>query len=400
MRKLSLLIVLAACDAASFNVASESSALEEGDPCGDCNAGTWNGLECVYPSAGIDLVNGGVPADTGPRQVFHTESYAGAVSTKINKAGQDAAAVGGAVIIDQVYEVTKAVFLYDGVMYTGGGLRRACMPVSTATVAAAQGDPCVTVDSVAGQVANSGNSFLVNTGPGMDDTLGTIAVTSIDTANSKLCRLSGGLQIAIPAGAKIFPVFSLARTYPTESTGGIIVDSVLFDGSNDCNSATHDWRYNNTLPFRGYGNTVRNSVFYDTPSENLTICRSNVQNNIAVDLQGSLVHKSCSINPTDDTGIDYIEGNYVENANIGTDEVVGHSEGVITFSAQSHKIFATRNVFRYGAEGAFGLMGTDDEDVGSLRNCYAHFPRVIEFGANTDQSSFRSVDDTLIDIGP
>lgn len=394
-----IFMILVACDGLPGQ-GMEKTSLEVGDGCGECNAGTFDGTDCVYPSQTLDLEFGLPPADTGARQVFHTESYTGTGKQKIEKAGQAASPVGGAVVIDQVYEIDKSPFVYDGVMYTGGGIRRACMPVSMATVAANLGDPCVTVDSVAGQVANSGNSFLVNTGPGMDDTIGTIAVTSIDAANSKLCRLSGGLQVAIPVGAKIFPVFSLARTYPTDSQGGIIVDSVVFDGANDCNNSTHDWRYNNAYPMRGYGNTVRNSIIYDSPSETFTICRGNIQNNIAVNLQGSLVHKSCSINPTDDTGIDFIEGNYVENANIATDAVMGHSEGLVTFSAQSQKTFATRNTFRYGAEGVFGLMGTDDEDVGSLRNCYAHFPRMISYGASTDQSSFRSVDDTLVGVGP
>ncbi|HUS66648.1 MAG TPA: hypothetical protein VMZ28_19055 [Kofleriaceae bacterium] len=379
-----------ACDAPPVEVHYDLGAR-----CGECGAGRFDGTACVYPSQRIDVDLGPAPADTGDRDVFHTEDYSGPEHARVEKAGADAAAVGGAVVLDRVYEIGTTVELERGVMYTGGGLRRACAAMSIATAPAAAGSRCVTVDSIAGQ---DRGRFLVNTDPSMEGTLGTFGVTLVDRRGSRLCTGEQGLAFAIPAGARIAPVFPLARTVDGDpARPGVLVDGVLFDGAARCNRATHDWRFDITYALRGVGHTVQRSIFRDTPSENLIACRVDLLDNVAVDLGGSLVHRSCAEPPDDDAV--RIEGNYVENANRFTDAVMGHSEGVVTFSANSGDTLALGNTFRGGAEGAFGRLGADDGVVDSVENCYAHLARLITIASPADESAFHSVDDLVIDVG-
>ncbi|HUS66687.1 MAG TPA: hypothetical protein VMZ28_19255, partial [Kofleriaceae bacterium] len=255
-RLLSIGVVLccAGCDGGH-----EPAPVAIGDRCGECSAGTWDGADCVYPSQTIDLVEGLPPGDTGTRQVFHTESYTGTDIHKVQAASRDAAEVRGAVVIDRVYEVDESVRVDDGVLYTGGGIRRACGPHAVSTEAVPVGEACIPVDTVAGF---STGTYLVNTSPGYDGTLGTFEIT-VDADGQQICRTSN-LDFAIPVGAHVTKVYDLVQLH-TYSAGGVVFDSVLFDGSADCNPWVKDWRHNSTFAMRG-PNTVRRSVFHDTPS--------------------------------------------------------------------------------------------------------------------------------------
>src|SRR5690242_11149944 len=122
----------------------------EGDPCGECGAGTLVGDECRYPSADLPavLADGLPPADTGDRAVFHVSDYDGPTAqARIRQATLAAAPVDGAVVLDEVYTITDAILVEDGVLYTGGGLRRACTPHAVTTSAVAAGEPCLPVDT-------------------------------------------------------------------------------------------------------------------------------------------------------------------------------------------------------------------------------------------------------------
>ncbi len=371
-----------AMDRASFACESPSRC---GTPCGECSAGRWECSAatrvCRYPSD-LDPTIPRPPADTGDRPVFHVDDYNGSPALRILRAGRDAAEVGGAVVLDQIYEVDREIRLLEGVMYTGGGLRRSCTPVGKVIVAAGPTDACVEVDDLAGYRVGTMHRVVID--DSFDGNLGGFVLTALDDTGSRLC-VSASFGFEIPVGARIVRLHDLAGPPDTYSTG-IVVDSVIFDGAERCNSEIHDWRFNNTMSLRGR-NEIRNSIFYDTPSENLTICGSVVANNICLDLQGSFVHKSCSstIPP-----VDLITGNYIENANLSGDAVMRHSEGLITFSANAGNIVATRNIYRWGSEGVFGLAGTNDENVTTVDDCYAHLPRLIEYYGGADQNAFDS----------
>ena len=363
----------------------DAGAPQEADRCGECGAGTLVGEECRYPSDDLAavLADGLPPADTGERPVFHVSDYEGATAqARIRQATLAAAPVGGAVVLDEVYTVTDAVLVEDGVLYTGGGIRRGCTPHAVTTSAVAAGEPCLPVDTTEGFGAGV---LLATTDGSMAGTLGTFAAT---VEGGRLCRSDDAF--AVPAGAHVIRVFNLVES-PVTSAGGIEFDSVLFDGAGACNPWTHDWRFNSTWSMRGGPDIVRRSWFHDTPAENLFACDDLVADSVALDLGGSLVHKSCTT-----PAVSFVRGNYVERANRFTDAVLGHSEGVVVFSANASLLFMTGNTFRTGTENAIGRANADDENFASTLDCFAHFPRLLTL-AGAAPARFAFADDTFID---
>jgi len=376
---------------AGFRVADAQSPAE-GDPCGDCAAGLWNASAstCDYPATKIDRTNGAPKADTGSRTVFRASDYGTGVAA-INAAGNAAKASGGAVWIDSVVTVDNYAKLYAGVLYTGGGLKRKCHFCSTVKTASQASDTCLEMYDASGYTLH--RQVLVSAGPGFADTLGTFTPTYLD--GDKLCR-GTAIGFAIPIGADVVATHVLAKTFPGSEEDGIVLDSVLFDGNESCaaNSKNHDWRYNNAVSIRGK-NVVKDSWFVDMQSENLVVCGAIVANNIADDLEGSFVHKSCGANVPDLT-----VGNYVEDVNQTGDAVMQHSEGVYVFSSNAGNNHSVGNVYRNGGEGAWGEANSSSEQLLSMGDCVARLPRRISFCCSADETTFRWVDLTEIAIGP
>lgn len=366
-----------------------------GQACGECDAGTVQCVRCeprvcAYPSSGQDSV---IPAaaDTGARTVFDPDAFGGTDAAKISAAGAAAEPGDDAVVMDRVYVIDNEVTIYEGVMYTGGVLRRKCNDAPTATASADSGDSCVDVDDTSD--VGVGINYLVTTNFAFNGTLGEFLVDSTPSA-TRMC-VAGTIGFNIPIGARLTRAFHLMKM-EANPTDNIIIDSVRFDGNRDCGTFTKDWRYSNTVPLRG-ANTVRNSIFHDTPSENLTVCGSTISDNIAFDLGGSFLHKSCGSDPE---ALDTVSGNYVENANINTDADMQHSEGLITFSSNAGNWDFDDNVFRFGAEGVFGRASSDEEDGGvtSDNDCYAHFSARLVALTGVDLSNFVWTSNEMIDI--
>jgi len=186
-------------------------------------------LGCAEPQAGLirQHLGGLPPADTGGREVFHTEDYSGSPALKIYLAGQDALAStdpdGAAVVLDDLYVLDAShAWLYDGIMYTGGGLERACTPVATVDTAATSGWSCLSVDDTSGL----GNTIGILTGDSYSEFLGTATVDPSNTTATSLC-IYGTKSFAVPVNAQAIDIFPLAKTFNVYSSG-IIVDSVLF----------------------------------------------------------------------------------------------------------------------------------------------------------------------------
>lgn len=369
MRAVVMLMVLTGC--------AYPAEAYEGQPCGECGAGTVDGGACVYPTMDVDQAAGLPAADTGSRQVFSPESYSGTDYQKVQQAIWAAQAVAGAVVLPKVYELDSSLAIGGPLMVTGGGLRRACTPVATLTVAATAGDTCVEVDTTSGFAV--GQYLLAVTGPSYAQHLADIGVSS--ASGTTICA-TAAIQADLPVGTRLVKHTQLLST--STPRDGIIVDSVFFDGANDCNGYTHEWKYNHTGSIRG-ANVVRNSVFYDLPSENWTTCGATLIGNRSFQLQGSFAHKSCSQSPEP---IDILADNYIDGVNLSGDAVMGHSEGAITFSANAGTWAATGNVFRNGGEGVWGLASQEDDRVVASGDCYAHFPRVVMTFAGTDLDTF------------
>lgn len=412
MRWLLALLTISGCDPAQLALyaqdpghsplcGADGGAIVCGAPCGSCSEGvvvcTGTQTFCERPADNLPLDAGLLPGPTGQRRVFYVSNFEAPPRTDaqaVSLASLAARDVAGAVVLDRVYEVDEAVRLYEGVLYTGGGLRRACTPHTTTTAEAFAGDFCIQVGSTAGFSRGLYRTVVSLTsvpGYGME---GIFTADAVDGTETEFCS-TVPLAFDLPLGADVFRAHSIAVP-PTTNSNNISVDSVLFDGNFRCNPYTQDWRFNQTIELRGR-HSITNSVFYDTPAENLTVCGARLEGNRAKDLQGSFIHKGC--NDLVAGSQDYLVSNYIENANIAGDDLMEHSEGVFTFSNQAGNMLLVDNTLITGAEGVFGVVGADDVDVTSLGGCYAHFPHLIHWGGGADESTF-AFDDVLTDVGP
>lgn len=321
---------------------------------------------CAFTTPTVPTL-GLTPADTGARTVHDPDTYVGTDASRVQQAITAAVADEGAVVMHRFYEYSSTIQVINatagGIMITGGGLRRAQSPTQALTADVLATDTCV---SVADSTGYSGIVYIF-TGASWNAQRGAFTIAS--TTATTVCA-SGQLGFTASIGQTLAMVNDLLSITPA-STSGVIVDSVAFDGNSDVNTYTHDWRYNSSLVIRG-ANTVRNSYFYDTPAENITICGGTFTNNTAWNLGGSFVHKSCSVDGT----IDTITSNRVNVANVFTDAVMDHSEGLYTLSANAGYSVFRGNKFLYGSEAVLGNWAGEN-GFNILGDCYSHFKALI-----------------------
>jgi hypothetical protein len=348
------------------------------------------------------LANGFTPADTGARQVFDPDTYGGGDAWKLYQASLAAEAVGGAVVMDRIYVIDATWYARPGVMYTGGGFRRACMPVATTTAAASSTDTCVPVDDSSGFFYTYG-VWTDGSGPEYSAWLAPYPQsirTVSEGAPGEVCNVSGAWGIDIPAGAQFSAVFNLVQIYPPYSEGAVF-DSVLFDGARDCNGHTHASVVNTMLGLRG-GHVVRNSAFVNASSENVVQCGIAMIGNVAQDLNGSFAHASCTPAWRDYFRTDTFINNHLTNVNEAGDAVMGHSEAAWTMSAACPFMALTGNTIIGGGEAVYGWAQPDDFGMLDVGGCYEDVTSraVLQTSAGTNESLYRSVDVTLINVGP
>ena len=372
-----------------------------GTSCGECDAATWACDQdneepvCLSP---VDEVaqniytDGFKPAEIGRRQAFNPDDYSGDDVVKISEAISRASEVNGAVVFNRIYEIDRTIGLAENVLYTGGGLRRACTPHSIVQRAVQVGDRCLSVDSTEGYKV--GRGYKIVREPRFGGIVASFIVESVLPAELKICARDP-FTAPMPSEGKVVYSFPMLGIRGGGFGDNITIDSMVFDGNSDCNGFVKDWRENSTLFISGL-NTVKNSLFYDTPNENITSCGAVIENNVATNLGGSFVHKSC---PPDKLNSETIANNYIDGSNIAGNDALVHSEGLITFSANAGNMNLEGNTFKHGNEGVFGFASTEDRNVYASGDCYSDFPHLIRYLPGADESTF-SFDARLIDVGP
>ncbi|MEE9438503.1 MAG: DUF4190 domain-containing protein [Saprospiraceae bacterium] len=156
--------------------------------------------------------------------------------------------------------------------------------------------------------------------------------------------------------------------------GMITVNNGVFDGNvnNDGDFwFPADWR---TLYTIELGSTTSNAIinncfFKNTPAENITFAKGKVVNCRYQDLSGSFVHISSGVNSIDKTGVivDHLTG---ENSNLLGNDLMGHSEALITFSANPHNVVFINSNCKNGTE---GIIGENITAIGKMRVENNHF---------------------------
>lgn len=182
---------------------------------------------------------------------------------------------------------------------------------------------------------------------------------------------------------------------------GVIVTCIVGSAAAACPSAsecsdTSDWRYNSVGAVKGA--VVRGSYIHDTPAEALTICGSQVLSAYAERLGCSFVHKSCA--PEYITRVDLLEANEVHDSNLNTNALCGHSEGVVTLSANAGRIVLWNNYFTDGAEGVLGNLNNDDKRFLVVGNRFERFTRRYSVAQGVDPAAagFVFYDNVWVDV--
>lgn len=176
----------------------------------------------------------------------------------------------------------------------------------------------------------------------------------------------------MPMGVKIIRHGHIVRI-DLDDARDIRFENIIFDGNVQGNAHTHDWRINPTINMRG-DIVIENCTFINTPSENIFQCGGVVRNCEYYNLYGSFIHWSCR-NGHQLSSL--VEGNQGSKSNIATDDISGHSEGVLTFSANSYNITVRNNHFSDGAEPVMGHQGLDDYSISVTDNYFENFSRKI-----------------------
>jgi len=175
----------------------------------------------------LDYLSTGLPvASIGDREPFDPDDYPGDDLSKLTYAGYSASLVGGAVTMYRMYEIDKQLTLYPGVMYTGGGIRRAPTPHAVVVSAVSPEDICIDVD----QTIPYGH-YDIAVGQGYTDLITNLYLTPV---GGQMCA-SDPVGFDVPPGADIFNTFKLTRAQFTYSDGS----EELYDLETDPNEWTN-----------------------------------------------------------------------------------------------------------------------------------------------------------------
>lgn len=206
----------------------------------------------------------------------------------------------------------------------------------------------------------------------------TLSISSISGNTVTFTSAIGGLydpntlhpQITSwPVGTKVL------LSYTQLDDGGyrtnFSVNNLIFDGNRANNSYNYSWRINPAIHLQGNAGQqiISNSTFINMPNENIVGHGIKVVNNTAFNLNGSFVHLSANYNYSPDQIPSIISGNVTDSTNRINDTIIGHSEGVITFSNTSGYANIVNNRFKHGANAILGFIqsGTDAGN-GGVRN--------------------------------
>lgn len=355
--------------------------------------GAQDYIACIHGVGKYWVRDMGTPRTWLPRYVYAAGDSDDAVILKLTEASK--ASTGSVVQLDRMYTLTKTMYVYGGITYRGTGIKRACSPVSTLTAPASIGATCLTVDSTTGWASGEQVAVVQNAGYSADNAL--YATASGTPAGATTLCLASGLTVAASAGWKVtraYPqITQIAEGGSAGPTPGLVIEDMEIDGSSACNTATHDWRYNDVGAIRD--GTARRVYVHHTPSEAFTICGSTVTDSRFEDLSGSIVHKSCP-----EAGhADVVARNVASRVNTVGDAVMGHSEGAFTLSANTGGLMAWGNVLSDGGEGVVGYANEGDEGMAFYESTFSNFPRLIQYDPGFDSRTVTFSANTYVNVG-
>ncbi|SMC45646.1 hypothetical protein [Pedobacter africanus] len=181
-----------------------------------------------------------------------------------------------------------------------------------------------------------------------------------------------------PMGAYVRKIYSLISSkHLLDSVNApFSVHGVIFQGNKENNNQNYYWYANPAVVIRGFQSVISNCYFFDSPNETIVSQGAHVIGNFAYNINGSFVHISgqadIETHAFEQENM-YIQNNYVNNSNIISTLITGHSEGVITNSFNGGNATITGNRFFNGGEAVLGAFSTSSlpAHIGVGRLVYA-----------------------------
>ena len=300
----------------------------------------------------------------------------------INSAAYAASLVGGDTIeIDSLYLIDRSINLFTNNTYLGTcdncGFKRINPPITILTDTAKVNDSRIQVAS------NTGfkKRHKINIARSVDyDSLSgfvsyTASINSLLGGDTTIFLSGRSIQKQMLPGDSVglfFPMM-VARTTPIDS---IRLERLIFDGNRRKYTLNYDWRVSPTLLIPTTSSThITHCHFKDIPNENIFLCGAVFENCTGTNLNGSVLHFSCS-DPDRTTRVLY---NQFSNTNEAGNGVMFHSEAGLTFSAQVQNLRVAYNRFENVAEHGIGIFRNDDQFNEITDNLFDAALATVEF---------------------
>lgn len=270
--------------------------------------------------------------------------------------------------IVQQYDIDRTIIPRKDQTWQGNGviLKRANSPVST-LVAGSTNSALKVTDASSYRVGQE--IMVLNTAtPYGGYGFGENSRTTVNTLPSYISAITGNDIVLtyplpfLPSVGNPVLVSSEIIADQVANFGNISIKNLYFDGNRLNGGQSYrfpsDWRYYYTLELGNKSTfvNIENCHFYDTPSENITFGKGLIFKSYAKDLGGSFVHISSS--DTLKVGLHLLECE-TYNTNIYGNDMMAHSEGVVTYSALPMDLSIINCKFVKGREYVFGILGAE-----------------------------------------
>ncbi|MFY0591789.1 T9SS type A sorting domain-containing protein [Roseivirga sp.] len=282
----------------------------------------------------------------------------------INSAAYTAWLAGGGTIeITGMYEIDRSIWLLENNTYLGmtdsSGFYRETPPKTILTHSTAVNDKQIYVKSNKG--FRTRHRINIASDQNYDSLAGFVSYTASiasDPQNDTTIFLSGrSIREVMQPGDSVSLFFPLMEGVSWAEADNIKVDNLVLNGNSHEYTLNYDWRVNTTIIFpTNTGSVIDKCRFYNSASENIFLCGTNITNSSGEDFNGSAIHFSCSAKggPTE------VLYNEFSNLNKIGNDVMQHSEAALTFSSRVRNFRVSYNRLSELNELGMGLISNDD----------------------------------------
>ncbi len=318
----------------------------------------------------------------GPAPDFLIGATVTSETDAINSAAYAASLMGGDTIeIDSLYLIDRSINLFTNNTYLGTcdqcGFKRIDPPLTVLTDTAKINDNRINVENNHG--FKQRHKINIAQSVNFDSLAGfvsyTAAINSLLGGDTTIFLSGRRIQKQMLPGDSVslfFPMM-LARTTPIDS---IRLERLVFNGNRKKYTLNYDWRVNPTLLIPATNSMIiAHCHFEEIPNENIFLCGANFENCTGTNLNGSVLHFSCSDfdRPTN------VLYNQFSNTNQVGNDIMKHSEAGLTFSAKVQNLRVAYNRFENVAEHGIGIFNNDDQSNEITDNLFNATLATVEF---------------------